>query len=234
MRNKFDKIEISSALKPASDKPINLILDATFFGCEYGYLCFHDTRQIIYFEEIKTESVAVLRSCINTLAKSGYCFQSFTLDGKRGFIQELNRMFPATPVQMCHFHQKAIIRRYITNNPKSLCGKDLQKLMRRLSTDNPQQFKDSFFALQEKHHVFLAERNDAGKFMHKRMRSAFRSIRTNMPLLFAYKIFPDDHIPHTTNQLEGTFAHLKEKILIHRGLSKNRKKNAIKFILNNT
>ena len=40
-------------------------------------------------------------------------------------------------------------------------------------------------------------------------------------------------IPHTTNQLEGIFSHLKEKILIHRGLSEKRKKQAIIFFLKN-
>ena len=38
-------------------KPINLLIDATFFGREYGFLVFHDCQKVIYFKEIKTESV---------------------------------------------------------------------------------------------------------------------------------------------------------------------------------
>jgi len=38
-------------------KTINLQIDATFFGREYGFLVFHDCQKVIYFKEIKTESV---------------------------------------------------------------------------------------------------------------------------------------------------------------------------------
>lgn len=186
---------------------------------------------MVYFEEIITESIAALESCLNVLVAAGYRFASFTLDGKRGFVQLLQKRFPCALVQMCHFHQKAIVRRYITNNPKTACGIDLKKLMRLLSGDEPQDFIDQFFALQEKHKDFLAEKNTAKKYVHTRIRSAIRSIKTNLPYLFVYKEIRQLNIPHTTNHLEGTFSHLKEKISIHRGLSQNRKKNAIKFIL---
>lgn len=38
-------------------KPINLLIDATFFGWEYEFLVFHDCQKVLYFKEIKTESV---------------------------------------------------------------------------------------------------------------------------------------------------------------------------------
>jgi len=42
-----------------------------------------------------------------------------------GFINWVKKI----PIQMCLFHQKAIIRRYITDNPRSSFGKDLKQVM---------------------------------------------------------------------------------------------------------
>ena len=59
----------------------------------------------------------------NELVKLGYTILSVTLDGKRG----LYKAFDNTPKQMCHFHQKKIIQRYITMKPKLEAGKDHHK-----------------------------------------------------------------------------------------------------------
>lgn len=233
LRKKFDALPESILLKPAPLQPINLIIDATFFGREYGFLCFSDGKKIVYAREIKNETVAELGAGLTVLQAAGYRFKSFTLDGKRGFIQCLKRTFPHTPVQMCHFHMQAIIRRYNTQNPKSECGKDLKNLMRTLGQCAPQNWIDAFFAWKKKHHEFLNSKNDLGQYSHRKLRSAARSITTFLPYLFLYQELPTLSIPNTTNALEGRFAHIKEKITIHRGLNINRKKKAIKFLLSN-
>jgi hypothetical protein len=231
LRKYFDELEISSAPKPPPIEAINCILDATFFGREYGYLSFHDTHQIFYTKEIKTESLAELNFCLDELVLAGYKFKSFTLDGKVGFVSALKKRFPEAVVQMCILHQKMIIRRYITTNPKTECGRDLKEIMEGILQDNLQEFLGKFTTLKNKHKSFWAVKDDAGKFKHKRLRSAVKSIETNMPLLFQYKQFPELKIPHTINHIEGAFSHLKEKINIHRGLNIVRKKRAILFLL---
>ncbi len=209
---------------------INLVLDATYFGREYGYFCFSDGKKIIYFREIRTEGVKIFRECLKHLQDNlGYRFQSFVLDGKRGFINNLKKLYPGRPIQMCHFHQKAIIRRYITDKPKSKCGQELKELMTGLSNTEPQEFIDKFFALQEKYQLFLRIRNDKNNFKHGTIRSAFASINYHLQYLFTYKEHPLLKIPNTTNDLEGKFAHLKEKVKIHRGTTKNRKKKLLSF-----
>ncbi len=61
----LDKLDVSEGLHEVASedftKPINLQIDATFFGREYGYLVFHDCHKVIYFKEIKTESVKHFR-----------------------------------------------------------------------------------------------------------------------------------------------------------------------------
>ena len=194
-------------------------------------MCFHDGKRIVHFREIRTENLTELDAGLDALIAAGYRFKSFTLDGKRGFIRRLKQRFETTPVQMCHFHQKAIIRRYITNNPKTPCGQALKDLMTRFGEQEPQEWIDSLFALQEEYKAFLAEKNENGDYVHRRIRAAFRSLKTNLTYLFVYAEIPNAQIPKTTNRLEGLFSHLKEKIRLHRGLSENRKKKATEFIL---
>ncbi len=50
-----------------------------------------------------------------------------------------------------------------------------------------------------------------------------------IPYLFNY--LNDGQIPGSTNQIEGYFAHLKEKLTLHRGLRFEAKKNFIKWYL---
>jgi hypothetical protein len=231
LQKEFDRVEVTPAIKPAPSSAINLMIDATFFGREYGYLCFHDGKSIIYFFEIKTESVKHLRNGLKALQEAGYRFKSFTIDGRKGYLQNIRKMFGNVPVQMCLFHQKAIIRRYITDRPRSDCGKELKALMQTLCNAEPQNFIDRFFALQRKYETFLLTRNQKKEYRHGALRSAFRSLETNLPHLFIYKEIPDANITPTINHLEAAFSHLKEKIKIHRGLRKNRKKKAASFIL---
>ena len=57
-------------------------------------------------------------------------------------------------------------------------------------------------------------------YTHKRLRSTYRSLKTNLPYLFTYQKYPELKIPNTTNSLDGYFNVLKEKLNVHRGLVK--------------
>ncbi len=216
-------------------KLINLQIDATFFGREYGFLVFHDSQKVIYFKEIKTESVKHFREGINVLKAANYRILSITIDGRRGYINNIKKLLENIPIQMCLFHQKAIIRRYITDRPRSQCGKDLKELMHLLCKPNLQQeFIDQFYQLRDQYHYFLNQRNELGYYYkHSSLRAAFRSIDSNMLYLFTYTDHKNSNIPPTINHLEGMFGHLKERVKIHRGLDKNRKKKAVRFLLRN-
>jgi hypothetical protein len=93
-------------------------------------------------------------------------------------------------------------------------------------------FKSLIETLREEYDDFLKERNENNQFKHRRLRSAFRSLKTNLPYLFTYKKFPNLNIPNTTNSCDGYFAHLKQKVKIHRGLTKQRRNKLINYLLN--
>ena len=234
----FDKFDVSEGLQEETltdvVKPINLLIDATFFGREYGFLVFHDCQKVIYFKEVKTESVKDFREGIIALKAANYRILSITIDGRRGYINNIRKLLGRIPIQMCLFHQKAIVRRYITDRPRSQCGKDLKELMHLLCKPEFQQkFIDKFYNLQEQYQYFLNQRNELGYYKHSSLRSAFRSIDSNMLYLFTYTDLKGLNIPPTNNHLEGMFGHLKYDIGIHRGLTKGRKKKAVKFFLKN-
>ncbi len=231
LQQEFDRIEVKEGLQCLPGGAINLVVDATFFGRAYGYLCFHDTKRIIWFKEIKTESVKDFRQGLRELVEAGYQFKSVTIDGRRGYVKAIKMMLGPVPVQMCLFHQKAIMRRYLTNKPQSACGRDLKSLTGEMLTLPTDSFIAKLYELEDTHRPFLLERNDKRQFKHTAIRAALRSLHTNMPQLFTFRDIPSATIPTTINHLESTFSHLKEKIQIHRGLRTFRKKKAIAFLL---
>ncbi len=213
------------------NKKINVIFDATFFGRTDGVLVFCAEQKNLFWKPIRSETIKNIAECFDYLDQQSFEFKSFTIDGRKGVIQLLKTRYPDVPIQLCQFHQAQIIRRYTTNNPKLPCAIELKALMRFLTEVDEHVFKSLFETLYELHEDFLKERNEQGQFKHRRLRSAFRSLKTNLPYLFTYKKFPELNIPNTTNSCDGSFAHWKQKVKIHRGLRKHRRNKMINFLL---
>ena len=215
----------------APPESINLIFDATFFSRTDGVLVFRANKENILWRFISSEAIQTISDCLTELQTKGYQFKSFTIDGRRGVIQLLEALFPDIPIQLCHFHQAQIIRRYTTCRPKTLCGKELKNLMSKLTVLDRELFSNELFGLLDKYKEFLKEKNESNQYVHRRLRSAFRSLKSNLPYLFAYKKHPDLDIPNTTNTCDGSFAHWKQKLKIHRGLKKHRRNKMVNYLL---
>lgn len=166
------------------------------------------------------------------LRSKGFDVLGIVCDGKRGLF----RAFGSIPVQMCHFHQVAIVVRYITRNPKLQAGIELREVVKKLTCSSKVEFTAILDQWHKKWKDFLVEKtlyDDDKKwhYTHKRLRSAYRSLKTNLPFLFTYLEYPDRGIPNTTNSLEGTFTNLKTKLRNHPGTNKARKIKIIDEIL---
>lgn len=162
----------------------------------------------------------------------GYTVKAIVLDGRPGVRQ----LFADIPVQMCHFHQKQIITRYLTNNPKLPASIELKKLAKVLCETNEKDFTSALDDWYNRWSSFIRERTtdpSTGRwhYTHKRLRSAYRSLRLNLSYLFTYEKYPEFNIPNTTNSLDGCFAYLKELVRVHRGLTRNLKDKIIEEIL---
>jgi len=214
------------------DFSINLVVDATFFSRNDGVLIFRANSKNLHWRFIASETIANVAAGLDVLDKLGYRLKSVTLDGRKGMIKLFQTRYPTVPIQLCQFHQSQIIRRYTTNNPKTQCSKNLKAIMQCLTYVDYSVFKSLTETLREEYADFLKERNEHGQFKHRRLRSAFRSIKTNLPYLFMYKKFPELNIPNTTNSCDGSFAHWKQKVKIHRGLSRQRRNKMINYLLN--
>jgi len=174
----------------------------------------------------------VYRQGRNELERQGYIIRAIVLDGKPGVRQ----IFSDIPVQMCHFHQKQIITRYVTNNPKLEAGIELKKLLKTLCETNEIVFTNTLNIWYTKWSSFLKERTidqvtGRWHYTHKKLRSAYRSLRLNLPYLFTYQKYPELKIPNTTNSLDGCFAYLKELVRVHRGSKRSFRDKIIMEIL---
>jgi len=63
------------------------------------------------------------------------------------------------------------------------------------------------------------------------IRSAYRSLKINLPYLFTYQKYSQLKIPNTTNSLDGYFSKLKQLLNVHRGTTVVRRYKIIQEIL---
>jgi len=219
-------------------KPDGLVMiaDVTFFNRWFGFIVFRSPvlKKALYFKQIPYETISEYAIGRYELEKQGFTISAIVLDGKPG----VRKVFSDIPIQMCHFHQKQIIRRYLTSKPKLEAGIALKKIVTYLCFDNKEDFTKRLNKWFEKWQLFLKEKtvDDSTKqwhYTHGRLRSAYRSLKSNLPHLYTYLDYPDLEIPNTTNSLDGSFKNLKELVGIHRGFNGSLKQKIIEEILSN-
>lgn len=232
-QRRLDEVMVKKVVV-ASARKLTLILDATFFSRTFGVLVFREagTKKNIWWKQVTSEKIEYYQQGKKHLEANGFTIQAVVIDGRRGVKQ----LFLGIPVQMCHFHQAQIVQRYITKNPKLEASKELQKIVGTLTKTDEYTFTKSLEEWHATWQDFLKEKtthpfNERWSYTHKRVRSAYKSLKTNLPHLFIYQQYPELGIPNTTNQLEGFFTYLKGLLNVHRGLIKKRKSKFIDEIL---
>ena len=232
IQRRLDKVEVKGCESDRESKPglVVIVIDTTYFGRVFGVLLIVNahTGKMLHREYVRYETNELYERCVNGLKEQGYDIAAIVCDGRKGLFY----LFGNTPIQMCQYHQMAIITRYLTRRPKILASQELRELTLTLSKTDKQTFSSRLEQWLERWQKFLNERTTGpttGKsfYTHRRLRSAYRSLKTNLPWLFAFEDHPDLGIPNTTNLLEGIFADLKNKLRCHNGLSKQRR---MKFI----
>jgi len=211
-------------------------MDCVFFGRTRGYLVVRDPhrKENVYWVEIERETLDEYRCARDTLESLGFVISAVVADGKPG----LRPLYEKIPMQMCHFHMKAIITRYLTRRPRLEAGKELRELVHGLCYAEQESFAIGLAAWHAKWRGFLGEKTvnpEIGKwhYTHKRLRSAYRSLTKHLPYLFTHQKHPELEIPNTTNGLEGSFAYMKDLVRVHRGIKPDLKRKIIHSILQN-
>lgn len=228
IQRRIDQHTIS--VPPLKQRPVIVLMDTTYWGRNFGIMLFKDaiTNENLLKYYVKTETNKLYIQGVSELKYKGFTILAIVCDGRKGLIQSFKKM----PVQMCQFHQVAIIRRYITMKPKLQASIELKQIVDMLKQTDKESFIGGLSDWYEKWKGFLDERTlneETGKshYTHKRIRSAYRSLKTNLPWLFTWYDNPTIDIPNTTNKIDGHFANLKNKMRNHNGLSLKRK---MKFI----
>lgn len=214
-------------LKP---REVIVLLDTTYWGRQFGVMLFKDniTKENLlkYYVQYETNSMYI--QGILELKRQGFIISAIVCDGRKGLIQS----FKDIPVQMCQFHQSAIIRRYLTKKPKLKPSQELIQVLDLMTITDKESFVGALNLWFEKWESFLKERTvnphtNKSTYTHKKIRSAYNSLKNNLLWLFTWYDYYDLNIPNTTNAIDCHFSDLKNKLRNHNGLSLKRK---MKFI----
>jgi len=214
--------------------PIVIGIDCSFFGRGYGIVVARcpDLKRNLYWKEITTENKEVYAEARRYLEAAGFDIQAVVLDAKHG----IRDVFSDRVVQICQYHQQQIVGRYLTARPMTEAGSELKLLSDLLTKIDEKLFTELLTNWHEKWGAFLKERTYKSDdkhwwYTHKRIRSAYRSLMTNLPFLFSCQRHPEMHIPNTNNSLEGYFSKLKRLLNNHNGLKRWRRYKLIEAIL---
>lgn len=226
-------------LPPRHHNPRTLVLaiDATFWGRKRGVLVARDPvrKENTMWHDITKETPHAYSLLKQDIELLGYDIEGVVLDGRRGVA----RVFESCGivVQHCHFHQTQTVTTYLTKKPKTEAARELRALALSLPHTNEEMFEEALAVWYARHIDFLSERTDAPYtkrgwvYTHQRVKSAYRSLTTNLPRLFTYQTYPDLHLPNTTNTLDGSFSHLKSSVRLHRGKTPDHRYKLISELL---
>jgi hypothetical protein len=207
-----------------------LIMDTTYFGRGFGVMVFKNSLDgiVLYKQYVRYETNALYLSGVAEIRRRGIYIQAIVCDGRQGLFG----LFGDIPIQMCHFHQIQIVQRYLTRKPKTQAAIELKRLTIKLTKLSKNEFVNNLNNWYLRWSGYLNERSKSaltGKsyYTHKRLRSAYLSLKKHLSYLFVFEDHKELMIPNTTNALDGQFSDLKNKLRNHNGLSKKRK---MKFI----
>lgn len=217
-----------------ASREIVLLIDTSYLG-SFWLMLFKDSKskKILNYKIVDYETNKAYRDWVFELEKKCREIKAIVCDWRRWLLW----WFQNIPTQMCQFHQKQIIKRYLTLNPILQANIELRSIVNDLHITDKDSFTLWLDNWYKKHQNFLNEKwiNLKWKsyFIHKKTRSAYFSLKRHLKYLFIYQDYIwKIEIPNTTNGLEWYFSHIKDKIRLHRGLRRDRKIKLLISLLN--
>ena len=220
-------------------KQVTIQMDTTYWGRRFGLMVIRDALRgrVLWHKYVTHETVADYMEGVDWLKSNGFRIYGAVIDGMRGLAKALAPI----PVQLCQFHQMLTVRHYLTREPELEASRELLKLVNGITRMDKACFTGAFGEWYRKYQDVLYERvhdrrikKNKPPFMRPRLRSAYFSIKRNMPVLWTFYDRPETGLPNTNNALEGLFSDLKIKVCVHRGIGReNRRKLLDEYINRN-
>ncbi len=206
-------------------------IDATYWGRNTGILVALDNAsgKPLYLAYINHERVGDYLDAVESIENRGYEIKGIVLDGVRSLFTAWDGKYN---LQMCQFHMKQIIRRYLTLNPRLLAARELKVLVDGIVKYSEEDFRMRYQGWKDKWKETLNRRSTSSvtgkrRFTHKKLRTAMFSIDFFLPYLFTYQHTECKGMPNTNNKIEGTFTDLKKNLNSHSGMSEDSRKRFI-------
>ena len=213
-------------------KQVTIQMDTTYWGQRFGLMVIRDATRgkVLWRKYVRHETIADYMEGVEWLKKQGFKIYGAVIDGLKGLAKALSPY----PVQLCQFHQMLTVRKYITQDPDIEASKALLDLVNNITKMDKESFIGAFEEWHEKYQDVLNERvhdkrikKKTPPFMRPRLRSAYFSVKRNMPLLWTFYDHPETGLPNTNNALEGLFSDLKTKVRVHCGISREHRKKLL-------
>jgi hypothetical protein len=206
-------------------------LDVTYWGRNWGVLLALDdaTGRPLYIAFVKHETVADYVLAVETITRMGYTIRGIVIDGMRSLFDMFGDVYR---IQMCQFHMRSIVDRYLTKKPRLKAAVALKELMGRLTALGKEEFGKEFAKWKEDwahtlNRRTVSKRTGRSHFTHKRLRTAMNSVDYYMPYLFTYQEKDCEGMPNTNNKVEGVFTDLKKNLNNHSGMGEAGRKRFI-------
>ena len=218
--------------KIAKYKDVTVQMDTTYWGRSFGLMVIRDALRgnVLWHKYVRHETVAQYVEGVNWLRSNGFRIYGAVIDGMKGLPQALKPV----PVQMCQFHQMLIVRRYLTQDPEIEASRNLLELVNGMTVTDKESFIGALNEWYDKYRDVVNERVHDGRirrrtppYMRPRLRSAYLSVKRNIPLLWTFYDHPETGLPNTNNALEGLFSDLKTKVRVHSGISREHREKLL-------
>jgi hypothetical protein len=220
---------------------VHIILDGTYFSNDICLVVYRnsDVKCTQLYRLSDNERYEEIREDLENLKALNIQIESITCDGHRAILKAIRKVFKrSVPTQRCLVHIQRMSRIWLTQEPKSVAGKQLLNITQQIcqiETENQRQaWLRALYDWDVEHRNYINEKsiNPLTKriwYTHKMLRRVRHLLINAFPNMFHF--LDDAQIPKTTNALESFFGHLKDNLSIHRGLSIKNRKNFVKWYL---
>lgn len=218
-------------------RAINLKCDAKYFGRSGCTLVFKERNNIILWFYAQRETYFHYLYCFSKLKDLGYLVKSVTSDKHGSVVAAVKTAYPYLPHQFCLVHLQRRCQALLTQNPETVAGERLLAIVQclnQLKTWGEKQVFLTWLTRFERECREIINQRTYNKdpqvkkkwwYTHRNLRLAFNTIKSSLGNIFFY--LEDSSIPKDTNGLEAEFTHLKIKLNMHRGLSRERRENFV-------